>query len=359
MVMRMRECLALGLLVVLLTGCAAQEPRRFAFNEGAHGIPRLWPEPPDVPRYAWSGQITGEANLVSKKEPGPGFGAALRWLAGLLAGDTPPVILQRPIAGVVDANGRILITDTSRQGVFVFDPTAGDLQIWERADMLRGFQTPTGIATCEEGVWVADADLGFVARLDLMGNPVARVGEGLLKRPTGVAWDAANQRLYVADTHAHNIQVFSAAGKLLETLGERGEAPGQFNYPTHLALRNGELHVADTLNGRVQVLPLAGGAPRIIGQRGLNVGDLVRPKGVSVDSEGNVYVVESYYDHLLVYNRQGEFLMPIGGAGQEEGKFYLPAGVWIDPHDQVYVADMFNGRIMVFQFLGGDEEGAN
>ncbi len=352
--MRMQARLAFFLVLLLLAGCAAQEPRRFVLNEGARGMPRLWPEAPEVPRYAWSGQITGESNLVSPKEPGAGLGAALRWLAGLLAGDTPPVVLQRPIAGVVDPGGRIMITDTSRQGVFVFDPTAGDLQIWERADGLRGFQTPTGIAACEEAVWVADADLGFVARLDILGNPVARVGAGLLKRPTGVAWDAVNRRLYVADTHAHNIQVFNADGKWLATLGERGEAPGQFNFPTHIALRNGELYVADTLNGRVQALPLAGGEARIIGRRGLNVGDLVRPKGVSVDSEGNVYVVESYYDYLLVYNRQGDFLMPIGGAGQEEGKFFLPAGVWIDPHDQVYVADMFNGRIMVFQFLGGD-----
>jgi len=69
-----------------------------------------------------------------------------------------------------------------------------------------------------------------------------------------------------------------------------------------------------------------------------------------------VYVVESYYDHLLVFNRRGEFLMPIGGVGQETGKFYLPAGVWVDGRNRVFVADMFNGRVMVFQFLGGEAE---
>jgi len=95
---------------------------------------------------------------------------------------------------------------------------------------------------------------------------------------------------------------------------------------------------------------------RNIGARGLTVGSLVRPKGVAVDSEGNVYVVESYYDHLLVFNRRGEFLMPIGGVGQETGKFYLPAGVWVDGRNRVFVADMFNGRVMVFQFLGGEAE---
>jgi DNA-binding beta-propeller fold protein YncE len=64
-------------------------------------------------------------------------------------------------------------------------------------------------------------------------------------------------------------------------------------------------------------------------------------------------VVESYYDYLLVFNQQGELLLPIGGTGSGNGEFYLPAGIWIDDRDQVYVADAFNGRVMVFQYLGG------
>jgi DNA-binding beta-propeller fold protein YncE len=59
---------------------------------------------------------------------------------------------------------------------------------------------------------------------------------------------------------------------------------------------------------------------------------------------------------LLVYNKRGEFLLPIGGTGQEPGKFYLPAGVWVDAKNRVYVADVFNGRVSVFQFLGGGPE---
>jgi DNA-binding beta-propeller fold protein YncE len=79
----------------------------------------------------------------------------------------------------------------------------------------------------------------------------------------------------------------------------------------------------------------------------------VRPKGVGVDADGNVYVIESYYDSLLIYSAAGEFLLPIGGTGTATGRFYLPAGVWVDGRNRVHVADMFNGRIVLFQFLGG------
>jgi len=68
------------------------------------------------------------------------------------------------------------------------------------------------------------------------------------------------------------------------------------------------------MNGRVQVFERGGERPRlVVGSRGLFVGQLVRPKGVATDSAGNIYVVESYYDHLLVFDREGRFLLPIGG----------------------------------------------
>ena len=70
--------------------------------------------------------------------------------------------------------------------------------------------------------------------------------------------------------------------------------------------------------------------------------------------EGLLYVAESYYDYLLVFDSNGEFLMPIGGPGSQPGEFMLPAGVWLDEHGRVYVSDMLNGRISIFQFLGAD-----
>ena len=116
----------------------------------------------------------------------------------------------------------------------------------------------------------------------------------------------------------------------------------------------GELYVTDTLNNRVQVFGADGQVlQRQLGSRGLVLGNLVRPKGVGVDGEGNVYVVESFYDSLLVYSREGEFLMPIGGTGKATGRFYLPSGVWVDGKNRVHIADMFNGRVVLFQFLGG------
>ena len=314
----------------------------------------LFPAEPEIPRYLYAGQLTGEGNFRRDREE-PGLSRVWQVITGVLAGQAVPVVLQRPQAGAVDERGRVFVTDVSRGAVFVFDQAAGELLVWDRADGLKQFQSPIGVAAGPAGsAFVADAELGLVAWLDARGNPQRAIGRGVLTRPTGVAYDAAAQRLYVSDTYGHDIKVFDAEWRLERTIGSRGDSAGKMNFPTHLALRDGELYISDTMNARILVFDAeSGDLVREIGTRGLNVGNLVRPKGVSVDAEGNVYVVESYHDSLLVFSPRGEFLLPIGGTGTSTGRFYLPAGVWVDARNRVHVADMFNGRIVLFQFLGG------
>jgi len=354
--------LLLAVVVIGLTACASGGPParlNYGIGEAPEGRRVFWPPEPEIPRYLYAGQLTGEENFVHDGDKG-GVRSFFRWLVGLVGGEDAPIILQRPQAVTGDAQGRIYVTDVSRAAVLIFDAPAGELKVREYASGLKRFVSPIGIAVAADGsLWVADAQLALIAHLDPRGKTLPPLGFGQLHRPTGIALDAAKGELYVSDTYDHDIKVFATDGRLLRTLGSRGEAPGQFNYPTHLALADGHLYVTDTMNNRIQVMPLAGGEPQIIGERGLYYGNLVRPKGVAVDSEHNVYIVESYYDNLLVFDREGRFLMPIGGVGQGTGKFYLPAGVWVDGHDRVFVADTFNGRIAVFQYLGrsGERDG--
>lgn len=348
----------LALLAALLTyGCAGVEPVRGVMHYALDAQPERprWPAPPEVARFVFAGTLTGEQNFRRDAGNGNALRSFGRWLVGLDAQSAAPVVLQRPAALIGDERGRLFVSDTSRQAVFVFDERAGELHVWDRAGGALNLVAPSGLALGANGeLFVADAELAVVVRLDARGEPLGSIGRGTLQRPTGVARDPRSGDLYVADTMAHDIKVFDVAGVLLRTIGRRGEGDGEFNFPTHLAFAAGELYVTDTLNSRVQIFDASGQLPvRKFGTRGLTLGSLVRPKGVAVDSEGNVYVVESYHDSLLVFSQRGEFLLPIGGSGAAGGHFYLPSGVWVDAGNRVYVADMFNGRVVRFQFLGG------
>lgn len=346
---------ALLLSLPLLVACAET---RYVLHYGVADDSRpamTWPADGETPRYRYAGQLTGEANLrVAEHDGRSSWARFLHWVAGLPADNDEPRVLQRPIAVTADERGRVYVSDVSRQAVFVFDEIEGKLHVWEMAEAFTRFAAPVGLSPGADGeLLVVDAQLGMVVRLDRTGNPVGHFGRGTLKRPTGLARDPLRGRVYVADTYDHNIKVFGDDGRLIRVLGRRGEGPGEFNFPTHVFYAHDRIYVADTLNSRVQVLRDDGTVVAAFGRRGLYVGNLVRPKGVATDGEGNIYVVESYHDTLLTFSGKGELLMAIGGTGQGIGQFYLPVGVWVDRRDRVLVADTYNGRIVIFQFLGG------
>jgi len=341
--------------LLILAGCASG-PTQMRYDRNAE-TRLVFPAAPDVPRYLYLGELTGEANFRAEGDRTGAVRNAFNWLVGLDEAPPEPVELQRPQSGVSDEAGRVYVTDVSRQAVFVFDEPAGALRVLEMAGDNQRFVAPVGIALGGGGeILVADAELGRVVRLAPDGTPLGSFGGDVLKRPNGLARDPKTGMIYVADSRAHDIKLFDAQGRFVDVIGRRGASDGEFNFPTHLAFAKDRLYVTDAINARVQVFDADEVMKWKFGQRGLYVGNLVRPKGVAVDDEGFIYVVESLYDTLLVYNNRGELMLSLGGTGRDAAQFYLPSGVWTDSRNRIYVADMFNGRVAVFQFLGGDAQ---
>jgi hypothetical protein len=341
----------LGLL--LLAGCAAAPKVIDYYPEGANTqAPLSWPGPSDVPRLEYAGQLLGEQNFVAT-EAESGGARFLRWLTGLRRGGDRIVQLVRPQTGIVDSRGRILVTDGGSPSVFVFDEVNGSYAVWREAMSGLDFLSPVGIAELPTGGYlVVDADIGDIFVLSPDGVPLGRFTADTLLRPTGLDIDPDNGEVFVADKSASHVKVFSQGGVLLRTIGVAGDGEGQLNAPMHIRISDDKLFVSDALNANVQIFAKNDGRSLgQIGRRGLYVGNLVRPKGVTTDRDGNVYVIESYYDHLLIYNQNGELLLPIGGTGNDIGRFFLPAGAWSDARDRIFVADMFNARVVIFRYV--------
>jgi DNA-binding beta-propeller fold protein YncE len=338
-----------------LSGCAETKYQmRLEPEPRAGAVAQVWPAAPETPRYRYVGQLFGAQNFVPAEGEGPSTAMkVLTFLLGVFDGYQEKTVLKRPQSGMTDADGRVYVTDVGAHAVFVFDPS-GKLTLWNFAAKGVHFVTPIGIAAGANGdILVVDAELGQVFRFDPAGTPLGSFGHNLLTRPTGIARDAKRGLIYVSDTHAHDVKVFDDAGSLVDTISSHGEDEDGLNFPTHLAFAGDRLYVTDGMNARIQIFDTQGKLVDTLGKRGIMIGQMTRPKGVTVDAEGNIYVVESYFDSLLVFNSAKAFLMAIGGTGQEIGQFYLPAGVWSDQRGRIYVADMFNGRVVIFQFLGG------
>lgn len=87
-------------------------------------------------------------------------------------------------------------------------------------------------------------------------------------------------------------------------------------------------------------------ATDIFGEFGSEPGQLVQPRGVAVDPQGNVIVADSANHRLIVFDRSGTPIRTIGGFGSGDGQFYEPRGVAVDAVGNIYVADTWNARIV-------------
>ena len=100
----------LGLAFFLLLTSCAQTHLTLRLTEAGPGASRVWPAPPERPRYRYVGQLTGEENFHSENEAARSIAVKVfDWLVGLVGGDAKRVVLQRPQTGTVDAAGRVYV----------------------------------------------------------------------------------------------------------------------------------------------------------------------------------------------------------------------------------------------------------
>lgn len=87
-------------------------------------------------------------------------------------------------------------------------------------------------------------------------------------------------------------------------------------------------------------------ATDVFGEFGSEPGQLLQPRGVAVDPQGNIIVSDSANHRLIVFDTSGAPIRTIGGFGSGDGQFYEPRGVAVDAAGNIYVADTWNARIV-------------
>lgn len=110
----------------------------------------------------------------------------------------------------------------------------------------------------------------------------------------------------------------------VEVLGSRGVAPGQFNKPRSLICdREDNLYVAD-ITGRIQKFSPDG---RFLLQWQMPQTDLGKPKGMALDRDGDIIVVEPHYMRVNHFSPAGLLVSQWGTKGTNAGEFILPRAV--------------------------------
>src|SRR5262249_6864968 len=164
--------------------------------------------------------------------------------------------------------------------------------------------------------------------------------------PTNVATDPAGN-VYVADARNNTIRKISPTGSvstLAGSAGASGSADGvgataSFNFPTGVGTdSSGNVYVADTYNSTVRkiapqgaVSTLAGAAEVAGSANGVGAAaSFLQPEGIATDSEGNVFVSDSWNNTIRKITPAGAGRTPPrAGAGEgSRGGQGGGGGIW-------------------------------
>lgn len=224
-------------------------------------------------------------------------------------------------------------------------------------------------------IYVADGTSEVIEKFDQTGKFVAAIGGssgdntanppiGLFKEPWDVA-AAPDGSIYVADTWNHRIQHMTADGTFINAWGTysntNGQAAGEeggFFGPRGIAVdTTGNVYVADTGNKRIQIFDATGKFVTQFGGVGLLPGYLDEPVGIAVDVKGNIVVADTWNARIQVFGSSG---VPIANweiDGWLDKDLVGKPYVAVDQQQRVYVADEVGRRVLVFdetgKYLGG------
>ena len=166
--------------------------------------------------------------------------------------------------------------------------------------------------------------------------------DGQFNNPTGIAVDNSGN-IYVADSNNNRIQKFNSNGTFITKWG----IPNI--YPEGIAIDSmGNIYITDTANHNVQKFNSNGTFIKKWGMQGTQYGQFLYPTGIAVDTTNNIYVADANNFRIQKFNSDGTFITKWGSSGSGDGQFNNPSGIAVDTAGNVYVADSNNNRIQKF-----------
>jgi len=300
----------------------------------------VFPPPPDTTRIQFLKKFSVSED-VAKKASG---------LMSYVVGDKDGKGIIKPY-GVAIHKGRIYVCDTIFAGLEILDLEKKTFEYFQPGGFGK-LKKPINCTVDTLGhLYVVDAGRGQVVVFDENLKYQAHFGAGKGSKPTDAS--VYQGKIFVSDIKNGRIDVYRT-----DTFEKVGSLPdlqpdeaGFLRQPTNLVVTDGLIYVSDFGDFNIKIYTLEGEYVRSIGSYGRGLGQFVRPKGIAVDKQKNLYVVDAAFENVQIFDANGRLLMFFGGKYRAPGNMWLPAKVIIDydnlKYFQKYVYPGFDLKYLI------------
>lgn len=280
---------------------------------------------------------------------------------------------SRPLGAALAPDGHIVVADTGNDRVCVFSPSGRFLFEFGGTGVLKSpkdggswrpgrFNFPTDVAVGDDGrLYVADMHNGQIQVFDRTGrfirafpDPKKPVGRGSSGRGGGIAVTALAVRGEVlAATDTYQVFVFTTSGELLTQFGRPGTGQSALDHPGGIALgHDGTIYVADSNHARISAFTQHGEVlwttdSEALAQSPAEGPELSLPRGLAIQGK-RLWTTDALDSSLVECTRDGAVTRRVGTRGVRAAQFNFPND--IDVIGQLMlVADRGNNRVQVVQ----------
>jgi sugar lactone lactonase YvrE len=310
--------------ICLFTGCRSANIREQELK------PVFFPPAPETPRLQFLKSFSGPEDLGVVTQS---------TFEKFIAGEPEKTEGIKTPYGVAIFEGKLYVCDVSKRMVEVLDLRNRTFGYLTKD---RRMMNPVNIYIDDDGTkYIADPTAGLVFVFDRNNNISAMLGKELKINPIDVVVRGA--LCYVTDFASNQIVVMDkATGREIARLGKKNEGQGQdeplavlangeFSLISDLALdRQGNIYVTDKAGARITQFDRSGAFKRTIGRLGRNIDEFARPKGIAIDKEDRMWVVDAGTEVAKIYNQQAQLLLFFGLPGNEPGMMNLPTKIALD-----------------------------
>lgn len=252
-----------------------------------------------------------------------------------------------PVAAVAaDSEDRIFVFQRAKTPIVIFDKNGKFARSWGEGLI----KTAHGLRIDRDGnVWLTDIGTHLVLKFDPEGKLLLTLGKkgepgdtpDKFNKPTDVAV-AANGDVFVSDGYGNSRVVkFSRDGKYLKEWGKKGTGEGEFNLPHAIFLdAAGRVCVGDRENNRIQVFDADGKFLTQWPESGA-------PFGLYLTKD-RVLVADGRAHGVRILDLQGKPLVRWGEKGKEVGQLEVPHWICADSQGAIYVAEVGGQRVQKF-----------